>query len=549
MASYATNSFFTDNEPLPAEDDTRLEDHPSDPPPCLRIDLEVRDHAVIEALWRRPEGRPRNEFALDALRIGVMALRHASSQVDADLVRTAGAELLKSLQQNLDGHAKLAHERTTTILKEYFDPASGKLSERVQRLTSEDGELTRLLKNQLHGEASPLAKTLSETLGRHVGGDSPLMRLLDPEQAKGLVASLRVTVDAELAKQRDQVLKEFSLDNRDGSLRRLVDELTNKHGALGKDLQGKIDEVIKEFSLDKEDSALNRLVRNVDRAQKTISSEFSLDNETSGLSRLKKQLMETFESHIKENQEFQVEVKETLARLTQKKASDAASPEHGNVFEEAVFAFLENEAQARGDIAEKTGASTGAIRNCKIGDTVLTLGPDTPAAGARIVIEAKDAGGYSVGKALDELETARKNRRADVGVFVFGRNTAPATLRPLARFRNDLIVVWDAEDTTTDAYLLAAVEIARACSIEFHRGNASEEVDINSVDEAINAVEKRAANLDKIRKPAESIQSASQRILDEVRIGQADLERQVARLREKLAGLHTAADRPPHEQK
>ncbi|MEM8866250.1 MAG: hypothetical protein AAGF31_11960, partial [Planctomycetota bacterium] len=159
--------------------------------------------------------------------------------------------------------------------------------------------------------------------------------------------------------------------------------------------------------------------------------------------------------------------------------------------------------------------------------------------GARIVFEAKDAGGYSRTKILDELETARKNRRADVGVFVFGSASAPAGLRALSRYRNDLIVVWDAEDAATDAYLLAALEIARACSIEFGRVKEGAAVDVDAIEEAINAVEKRAGNFDKIRKPAETIQSASQKIIDEVRIGQADLERQVKKLRDKLDDLRT----------
>ena len=522
------------------EDDTRLENHPTDHQPTphpatLQLELTVRDPQVIEALWQR-EGRQRTDFALDALRIGVLALRHASSQVDADLVRNASADLLSNLRSVLEQHAKLAEQKTTTVLKDYFDPQSGKLNERVSRLVSDGGELSTLLKTHLLGDGSPLVQTLA----KHVGGDSPLMKQLDPKQSTGLVSQLQKIVDTELAKQREQVLSQFSLDNREGALRRLVDELTGKHGDLSKDLQSKIDEVIKEFSLDKEDSALSRLVGNVERAQRTISSEFSLDNKQSGLSRLKEELLTILSSHIKTNAQFQEEVKVTLAKLSQKKESAATSTEHGNVFEEAVFSFLQNEAQGRGDIAEPTGNTTGAIKNCKVGDTVVTLGADTPAAGARIVFEAKDALGYTHGKALDEIETARKNRRADVGVFVFGRGTAPAGLRPLARYRNDLIVVWDAEDPTTDAYLLAAVEIARACSIEFHRGRETEAVDIEGIEKAVNEIEKRASNLDQIRKPAETIRSSSDKILERVRIDQEALEKQVGVLREKLAALRTS---------
>lgn len=548
MANHMQHSFLSspaEGEIL--EDETTLEDHPdhtsraSDPPATLNLELTVRDRDAIEALWQRPEGRARTEFALDAMKIGIAALRHASNQVDADLVRNASAELLGNLQQSLEQHAKLSHERTTTVLKDYFDPQSGRLSERLGRLVNHDGELEKLLKGHMQGDTSPLAKTMSDVLGRHLGNESPLMRHLDPEQSKGIVAVLRTTVDAELSKQREQVLSQFSLDNKQSALSRLVHELTGKHGDLSKDLQAKIDEVIKEFSLDKKDSALSRLVGNVERAQRTIQSEFSLDNDESGLSRLKKQLMETLESHITTNHKFQEEVKVTLAKLTQKRQSDASSTEHGNVFEEALFAFLQNESQTRGDIAEATGNTTGAIKNCKVGDTVLTLGSESPAAGARIVFEAKDDRGYSLSKALAELETARKNRRADVGIFIFARNSAPEGLRPLARYHNDLIVVWDAEDPSTDAYLLAAMEIARACSIEWHRGKGADAVDLEGIEAAINEIEKRAINLSQIKKPAETIRSSSEKILERVRIDQEALERQVKTLREKLVSLHAAA--------
>jgi len=46
-----------------------------------------------------------------------------------------------------------------------------------------------------------------------------------------------------------------------------------------------------------------------------------------------------------------------------------------------------------------------------VGDIVVQLGPDQKASGARIVVEAKESGSYTLSKALEELETARKNRQ------------------------------------------------------------------------------------------------------------------------------------------
>lgn len=521
-----------------APDDTALDDGsygwtPGQAPPVLRLEIDLRDPAVIEALWTRPAGRERDELATDALRIGVAALRHASARVDTEQVKSAGEQLIGQLRTALDDHAKTSQERTAGVLKDYFDPESGRLSERVQRLVSDDGELATLMRSQLHGEGSPLARLLASQFGR----DSPLMRQLDPEQSSGLLSRLQRTVDEQLKNQSEHVLREFSLDVPDSALRRLVDELTGRHGDLQKGLGQKIDEVVKEFSLDEENSALSRLVRNVDRAQRTITSEFSLDNNESGLSRVKEHLTAILEAHIKTNAEFQEEVKVTLGKLSQKRESAAASPEHGHEFEAAVMAFLDNESQQRGDLCEATGNRTGLIKNNQVGDAVVRLGPETPAPNAAIVFEAKEDQKYHVAKAIDELEVARKNRGADFGVFVWSRKVAPEGTKPLARYGNDLIVLWDAEDPSTDPYLLAALEIARACVIHVHRGEDTEEVDTEAVERAINAIEKTAQGLDKVRKPAETIKKASETILDRVRIDQSELERQVGVLRQKLAAL------------
>ncbi len=73
-----------------------------------------------------------------------------------------------------------------------------------------DGELARVMKQQIDGENS----NLSRTLLTHVGRESPLMKMLDPAQSQGLLAALREAVEGQLTKQSSQVLREFSLDNQ-----------------------------------------------------------------------------------------------------------------------------------------------------------------------------------------------------------------------------------------------------------------------------------------------------------------------------------------------
>ena len=252
------------------------------------------------------------------------------------------------------------------------------------------------------------------------------------------------------------MLEQFSLDDKDSGLARLVGEFKTNHGELTTELQDKIDSVVKEFSLDKEDSALNRLVKNVDRAQQTITRQFSLDDEASALSRLKKELLQILGDQSEENQEFQREVRETLQTLVVRRQEAERSTRHGLEFEAVVGEFLQRHCQQKGDVFLPTGNETGLIKNCKIGDFVVELGPDSAAPAARIVIEAKEKQGYTLDAGRKEIDQARQNRGAQIGVLVFSKKTAPPGLELFARYGDDLYVVWDAENSAADIQLLAA---------------------------------------------------------------------------------------------
>jgi len=86
---------------------------------------------------------------------------------------------------------------------------------------------------------------------------------------------------------------------------------------------------------------------------------------------------------------------------------------------------------------------------------------EAAAAGERIVIEAKSSKRVSIVDAQQEIEEARNNRIASVGVVVLAKNTALHGLQPFTRIDHDLFVIWDAADPLTDIYLSAAVSVAK----------------------------------------------------------------------------------------
>ena len=505
-------------------------DHAQTVPLAVRLSLLVEDHDTVQELLLHAEGQPRNQFALEALKIGVLALRRASSAFDADFIRRETDRLLGTMRRQLDDHARAAQERVATSLKEYFDPESGRFNHRVNRLIDDDGELAKMLRGLLDGDDSRLARTMMS----HVGENSPLMKILNPDQSQGLLAALKNNVEGQLAQQREKLLREFSLDNSEGSLARLVKEITERHGDLSKQLQTRIDAVVKEFSLDEENSALSRLVRNVDRAQRTITNEFSLDNEQSALRRMKGELTAILQEQVKSNAEFQEQVKVALEKLITRRETQRRSTTDGVEFEQAVFAFLHDNCQQRGDTVSDVGAVTGNKKNCKVGDALIELGPEHAAAGAKVVVEAKQDAGYNIRKALDEIEVARQNRDAQHGIFVFSKLTAPEGIEPLARYGADIVVVWDAEDPQSDPFLKGALEIGRALCLRTAGSPSASAVDWAPIDRALLDVEKRAQNLEKIRTTANTIKSSSEKILHRVDVDQAALEQQVQTLRDAL---------------
>src|SRR5262249_36891664 len=111
---------------------------------------------------------------------------------------------------------------------------------------------------------------------------------------------------------------------------------------------------------------------------------------------------------------------------------------------------------------EPTGNAAGALGRCKKGDAVLRFTDESAFVGSGVVFEAKRDATYTVQKALDELDGARRNREAVAGVFVMARSHAADLFPRFARFGNNVLVTWDDQDPATDPYLHAAVLLGMA---------------------------------------------------------------------------------------
>jgi len=499
------------------------------------VHLGLTDPEVLDALKEYPAGPARNQFLELAIKIGVMSLKAAKGVVDADAVRNAGEKLLAQLAERLQGHRDLIDQAVAGTLREYFHPASGQFAARVSALTTDDGELAQLVRRQVGTEAEKLRTVLNTYIGE--GGE--LARLLAPGEDNAFVGDLKRRMEAVLAEQSDVIVAQFSLDVETSALSRLVRELKQNHGDISQALQTAMKEVSREFSMDVPDSALSRLLGQVQAAQKQISDEFTLDREGSALKRLMDHVGSSIQTLQESQSEFQTQVMTVLSALQARKQAEQRSTTHGARFEEEVGNLARDDSQRAGDVLEDTGSTTGVIALCKVGDFVLTLGPDHAAAGTRIVIEAKEATNYSLKSTLEESDQARRNRAAQVALFVHSKKTAPAGLEPLGRYGNDIVVVWDAEDTTTDITVKAGLALARAMCVRVAQQSSKDAASWDAIDRAIEKMRKQIAKFADLKTSAESIERSAQKQLEIIRIASKSLEDALVDLNESLTGIRT----------
>ena len=499
----------------------------------LELNLRVSDPELHQRLSELHEGRERNGYAMDALRVGSIALGQAQDRINAERLRKEGDRILENLGHALAKHQDQVEGRIEATLKSYFDPSSGLFEQRVQHLLAEDGDLERLLRSQFDGNLYNMTQLLSS----HVGTNSPLLKNLAPENGEGILARMARATERAMLENQNRILREFSLDRRDSALSRLVQELRESNLRTGQSLQERIDAVTGEFSLDRQDSALSRLVGRVEAAHREIRSQFSLDTENSALARLRRELLESVAQQRHDNERFQREVLARLAESTARKQEENRSTRHGEVFENAVWAFVADRSLHSGDIPSRVGTTTGKLRNCKKGDILLELGPEHVASGRRIVIEAKENQSFTLASALAEIAEARENRDAAVGLFIFSRRSAPDGLEMLTRVGNDVVVIWDPEHRDSDVVYDAGLSVARAICVELRAHSEEVGADIEAIEDAVRRIQGRVEDLGQVIKWAQTIHSNSEKIVKAGETMRSALTEQVEILDHKVSGL------------
>jgi hypothetical protein len=248
-----------------------------------------------------------------------------------------------------------------------------------------------------------------------------------------------------------------------------------------------------------------------------ILQQFSLDDDGSAMSRLKAILAEGFTG-----------LKEALGI----KEAQAVAAEKGHVkgfeFEADLYRPLAEWGRQVGDETQLVRGTPGALKQ-KWGDYLITLGDTSGAPLAKIVVEVKDQA-FKAKPAIEEMEKAKKNREAALGIFVFAKGCEPVEFGDFRQIGNDFYCTADQEAMAqgqSPIFFWAAYQIARAQVVAAIRKEANGKLDLDRVQQEMDGLKPWVDRLGEIFAKAGTIQRSGQAIEETASKMKEDLQRRI----------------------
>jgi len=485
----------------------------------------------------------RNALAVDAWTVGLRALSNAYREARESRLQDIGKSVLEDMDAQLKSMLALQEKQLRDALAQFFDPSSGEVTRRLKDFVDDRGELARFLEKHIGVEDSVLAKTLA----RQVGENSELFKKLSPTDKEGLIHVLEERLGEVMSSSEEQVARALDPMAEDSPVSRFLKSLQDRLKASQQSQAEQLTEALKAIDANDENSLINRLANETRSAKTSLLEAINPQDPRSPLGSMKaaleamleKQGLSAKEFREKQEQrqrELEVLIKEALVRFETKKQHDANSAHGGATFEESVVQFVADAASGNSYVVEATGGVPGTIPRSKVGDVVVHFTQESAFAGCKVVIEAKHDRSYTVAKALEELETARKNRAASVGLFVMSATHAPAVFPEFARYGSNILVTWDQEDGLSDHRFRAA--LTAALCLATRKEKVADEGDIRALERVRIDIEKQLDRMSKIRKSNDSIKSHADKIENEVRLSEKGLTKLVENAEKTLRALN-----------
>jgi hypothetical protein len=176
----------------------------------LDLVLIVDDPEVVRYLLEFEDDETRNERALEALKVGVIALRSASPTLDTRVVQARFAELDRTMKSSIDEFQRSFKDGLTT----YFENGTGIVPNSIESAFGEDGKLRRLFEGFFDPEEGKVCRLIES----QIGPESSFAKNLDPEHKGSVISLIEAKVREVVEAKLDGVLKEFSLDENGSAM-------------------------------------------------------------------------------------------------------------------------------------------------------------------------------------------------------------------------------------------------------------------------------------------------------------------------------------------
>ena len=188
----------------------------------LDLTLVITDQTVLGYLAQFSNEDTQIEKALEALKIGVIAIQSASPTLDTTFVQSQFTAMELSMREYVATFQKSIKDDPN----KYFESNSGVVPRSIDDIFGDSGSLSRTF----HAFFDPVQGRLGRLMRSQVGPESTFGKSLDPQNKQGVIAVLEARVQELVKAKLDYVLKAFSLDENGSAMSRL-------HGMLAESFE------------------------------------------------------------------------------------------------------------------------------------------------------------------------------------------------------------------------------------------------------------------------------------------------------------------------
>lgn len=194
----------------------------------MDLNLVVTDPNVLAYLAQFEDEETQCEKALEALKVGVIAIQSASPTLDTQVVQSKFAEVESRMKEQMGEFQK----RVTDDLVRYFAENDGVVPRSIDGVFGDKGAITRTFQTYF----DPTEGKLSRLMQAQIGPQSLFGKSLDPQNKQGVIALIETRVQELVKAKLDEVLQQFSLDEDGSAMCRLKGMLSDFFTQLNQSL-------------------------------------------------------------------------------------------------------------------------------------------------------------------------------------------------------------------------------------------------------------------------------------------------------------------------